>query len=209
MYCPYNGALYARQEILDAVGCESERINCIESKDLYSEAAESIAAGKIIGWFQGRSEGGPRALGNRSILADPRRPDMKDILNSRVKFRESFRPFAPSILYEYQEEYFNLSVPSPYMLMVADIWPRKREEIPAVTHIDGTGRIQSVIRELNPTYHALISAFYRLTGVPVILNTSFNVNKEPIVETPMDALHCFLGTDLDELFMGNFRITKK
>lgn len=209
MHCPYNGALYTREKILDAVSCEAERINYSECESLYDDAAEAIAAGNMIGWFQGRSEGGPRALGNRSILADPRKPEMKDILNSRVKFRESFRPFAPSILYEYQEEYFDLPVPSPYMLMVADIWPRKRADIPAVTHIDGTGRIQSVIRELNPSYHALISAFYRLTGVPVILNTSFNVNGEPIVETPMDALRCFLGTDLDELFIGDYRVTKK
>lgn len=209
MYNPYNGALYTQQEVLDAVCAEENRVEYRKCRNLYQEAAGAIAAGKIIGWFQGCSEAGPRALGNRSILADPRNPEMKDILNSRVKFREAFRPFAPSVLFEYQEQYFDLSVPSPYMLMVAEIWPRKRKEIPAVTHIDGTGRIQTVMKEMNPAYYSLISAFHKLTGIPIVLNTSFNINKEPIVESPGDALRCFLSTDLDELFLGSYRVTKK
>ena len=133
---------------------------------------------------------------------------MKDIINYRVKFREAFRPFAPSVLYEYQQEYFDLDIPSPYMLMVADIWPEKREQIPSVTHIDGTGRLQTVVKGMNPVYYELIHHFYKLTGVPVLLNTSFNVNGEPIVETPDDAIKCFLHSDFDELYVEDVLVTK-
>lgn len=134
---------------------------------------------------------------------------MKDIVNSRVKFREGFRPFAPSVLWEYQREYFDLDIATPYMLMVADIWPRKRSVIPAVTHVDGTGRVQTVVRELNPRYYQLIEAFFKITGVPIVLNTSFNVKGEPIVETPGDAIRCFLGTNFDELYLGDTLVVKK
>lgn len=208
MFNPYNGKTYTQEEICQAIKRYDTKIIAVKCDDQYKQAAISIAEGKIIGWFQGRSEGGPRALGNRSILADPRNPKMKDILNNRVKFREAFRPFAPSVLFEFQQEYFDLDIPSPYMLMVADIWPIKRAEIPSVTHIDGTGRIQTVLKELSPEYHQLIYAFYERTGVPIVLNTSFNVNKEPIVESPDDAINCFLNTDIDELYIEHYYIKR-
>lgn len=209
MFSPYLGNEYTDKEVLMVCEQYTDEINFSSCSNKFEEAANSIASGRIIGWFQGRSECGPRALGNRSILADARNKNMKEILNARVKFREHFRPFAPSILFEYQEEFFDLDIPSPYMLMVADIFPAKQNIIPAVTHVDGTGRLQTVLRELNPTYHRLIESFYELTGVPVVLNTSFNVNKEPIVETPEHAIRCFLISDFDELYIENIFITKK
>ena len=151
-------------------------------------------------------EWGPRALGNRSILADPRLPEMKDILNEKIKHRESFRPFAPSILEEHVSEYFELDVPSPYMLLVAKI--KKPDKIPAVTHIDGTGRLQSVSRDVNPLYYDLITEFHKITGVPVIINTSMNVMGEPIVNTPEQAHAMILKTDMDYLVMGDFILSK-
>jgi carbamoyltransferase len=175
--------------------------------DLRRRAAAIIADGKILGWFQGRAEWGPRALGNRSIVADPRRPEMKEILNRRIKHREIFRPFAPSILAEFTAEYFEKSHSSPFMTLAYAVRPEKREKIPAPTHVDGTGRLQTVTREANPRYHALISAFRDLTGVPVLLNTSFNDN-EPIVCRPEEAIDCFLRTQMDALALGNFLITK-
>lgn len=162
--------------------------------------ARLIAEGAIVGWFQGRTEWGPRALGNRSILADPRRKDMKDTLNSRVKFRESFRPFAPAILRERVSEYFVNGHDSPFMLLVEKIRPEKRDKIPAVTHVDGTGRLQTVSRNTNPNLYDLISSFDRLTGVPMVLNTSFNIKGQPIVLTPMDAVNCFRSTGIDVLY---------
>jgi carbamoyltransferase len=147
-------------------------------------------------------EFGPRALGNRSLLADPRRLEMKDVLNQRIKKRESFRPFAPAILAEHVGEYFTQTHPSPAMLMVYDVKADRRSEIPAVTHVDGSGRVQTVTRASNPRFYDLIDAFYRLSGVPVVLNTSFNEN-EPIVCTPRDAIQCFLNTRIDVLFIGN------
>ncbi len=209
MFSPYTGKKYSIGEILDAIKVFDSKISAAQCENKYYQAANSISEGKIIGWFQGKSECGPRALGNRSILCDPRRPEMKDVLNSRVKFRETFRPFAPSILYDFQQEYFDLDIPSPYMLIVAAIWPRKRHIIPAVTHVDGTGRLQSVLKELNPDYYELINNFHKITGVPILLNTSFNINKEPIVETPYDAINCFLSTDFDELYIEDFLILKK
>lgn len=208
MFSPYLGERYNDQEIEEAINDYSQRIQVIKCLDKYELAADSIARGKIIAWFQGRSECGPRALGNRSILADSRNKDMKDILNRRIKFREAFRPFAPSVLYENQQEYFNLDIPSPYMLMVADVLEDKRDVIPAVVHIDNTARVQSVMKEMNPVYYMLIETFYRKTGVPVVLNTSFNVNKEPIIESPKDAISCFLSTDLDELYLEDYVIIK-
>ena len=172
---------------------------------LAQETAEAIANGEIIGWYQGRGEWGPRALGNRSILVDPRRAEMKDVLNSRIKRRESFRPFAPSILEESVGEYFEESYPDPFMIKVYPIRSSKRAEIPAVTHVDGTGRLQTVSRAQNERYWTLIKAFQNLTGVPVVLNTSFNEN-EPIVNTPDEAIQCFLRTQMDRLVLGNWVI---
>lgn len=209
MFSPFLGREYSEDEILRAIKKYEEKIIVKKCKDVFKEAASSIAEGKIIGWFQGGAECGPRALGNRSLLADPRRPEMKDIVNKRVKFRESFRPFAPSVLWEYQKEYFDLDIPSPYMLMVSDIWPKKRSVIPAVTHVDGTGRLQTVIKDLNPKYYKLIETFYKITGVPIVLDTSFNVKGEPIVETPEDAINCFLGSNFDELYIEDIIIVKK
>ena len=151
---------------------------------------------------------GPRALGNRSILMSPRRPENKDILNSQVKHREAFRPFAPAILEEFTTEYFDIDRPSPYMLLVPTVRAEKREVIPAVTHADGTGRLQTVTKEFNPHFYEIIRKFYERTGVPVILNTSFNVAREPIVETPEDAIRCFLGTGIDALLLGNHLLRK-
>ena len=175
--------------------------------ELVRRAAAIIAGGKILGWFQGRAEWGPRALGNRSIVADPRRADMKDILNRRIKHREIFRPFSPSILAEATGAWFEKSHPSAFMTLAYAVRPEKRAQIPAPTHVDGTGRLQTVTREANPRYHALISAFRDLTGVPVVLNTSFNDN-EPIVCRPEEAIDCFLRTQMDALVLGDFLIQK-
>ena len=179
-----------------------------ESVDVLArETAQAIANGEIIGWYQGRGEWGPRALGNRSILVDPRRAEMKDVLNSRIKRRESFRPFAPSILEESVGDYFEESYPDPFMIKVYPIRPSKRAEIPAVTHVDGTGRLQTVSREQNERYWTLIKSFEHITGVPVVLNTSFNEN-EPIVNTPDEALQCFLRTQMDRLVLGNWVVRR-
>jgi carbamoyltransferase len=179
----------------------------LERQPLLDSVAENIAAGKVVGWFQGRLEWGPRALGNRSILAHPGLPDMKDILNARIKHREWFRPFAPSILVEYQHEYFENDHPSPFMLHVYKIRPEKRSLLCAVNHVDDTGRLQTVARDENPLYYDLISAFHRITGIPVLLNTSFNEN-EPIVCTPDEAIDCFRRARMDLLAIGPFLVTK-
>ncbi len=175
---------------------------------LMRHTASIIADAKILGWYQGRAEWGPRALGNRSIVADPRRPEMKEILNSRIKHREIFRPFAPSILAEKTGQWFSKSHPSPFMTLAYSVLPDKRDKIPAPTHVDGTGRLQTVTADANPRYHALITEFERQTGVPVVLNTSFNDN-EPIVCRPQEALDCFLRTKMDALVLGNFLITRQ
>ncbi|HEY0375601.1 MAG TPA: carbamoyltransferase C-terminal domain-containing protein [Pyrinomonadaceae bacterium] len=176
--------------------------------ELTTRAAADIAAGNVVGWFQGRMEFGPRALGNRSIVVDPRRREMKTILNERVKRREPFRPFAPSILAEHVGEYFEQTHPAPAMLMVHKVRPECRADIPAVTHVDGSARLQTVTREANGRYYRLISDFYRLTGVPVLLNTSFNEN-EPIVCTPRHAIDCFLKTRMDALYLGNHAVRRE
>jgi len=183
------------------------RIVELPEEELCRSTAERIAEGKVVGWFQGSMEWGPRALGNRSIVVDPRRHDMKDILNSRIKRREPFRPFAPSILEERVGDYFEQTHPSPFMLMTYKVKPEKRDVIPAPTHVDGTGRLQTVSKEQNPLYWQLIKEFETLTGVPVLLNTSFNEN-EPIVHTPDEALDCFLRTKMDVLVMGNYIVEK-
>jgi carbamoyltransferase len=179
----------------------------LQRAPLLEAVAEEIAAGNVIGWFQGRMEWGPRALGNRSILAHPGLPNMKDILNARIKHREWFRPFAPSILADYQHEYFEHDHPSPFMLHVYKIRPEKRKLLCAVNHVDDTGRLQTVTREENPLYYDLIAAFHRKTGIPVVLNTSFNEN-EPIVCTPEEAIDCFQRTRMDVLAIGPFLVTK-
>jgi len=163
--------------------------------------AEQIAAGRVVGWYQGRMEWGSRALGNRSIIADPRRADMREIINTRIKFRERFRPFAPSVLEEALDEYFVGGVPDPFMLQVYPVRPDKRALVPAITHVDGSGRLQTVSPRSNPRYYRLIKAFEGLTGIPMLLNTSFNEN-EPIVLTPEQALDCFLRTHMDVIVMG-------
>jgi carbamoyltransferase len=182
-------------------------INELSDDELFRRTAAIVADGKILGWFQGRAEWGPRALGNRSIVADPRRPEMKDTLNRRIKHREIFRPFAPSILAEKTGQWFAKSYPSPFMTLAYSVNPDKRDKIPAPTHVDGTGRLQTVTREANPRYHALISEFEKQTGVPVVLNTSFNDN-EPIVCRPEEALDCFQRTQMDALVLGNFLIAR-
>ena len=179
----------------------------LQRAPLLEAVAEEIAAGNVIGWFQGRMEWGPRALGNRSILAHPGLPNMKDVLNARIKHREWFRPFAPSILADYQHEYFEHDHPSPFMLHVYKIRPEKRKLLCAVNHVDDTGRLQTVTREENPLYYDLIAAFHRKTGIPVVLNTSFNEN-EPIVCTPEEAIDCFQRTRMDVLAIGPFLVTK-
>ncbi len=204
----YYGPEYTDSEILrdlEAVGCKYHKV---PEEDLIGNTVEAIARGKIVGWFQGRMEFGPRALGNRSILADPRRKDMKEILNSRIKYREPFRPFCPSILAERVGEYFETDYPSPFMVMAYKIKPKQRDRIPAVMHGDGTGRLQTVAREVNPLYWRLLHKFEEVTGVPVLLNTSFNEN-EPIVQTPAQAIDCFLRTRMDVLSIGGFVLHKE
>ncbi len=174
-----------------------------QTQDPAADAARLLAEGKVVGWYQGRAEVGPRALGARSILADPRRAEMRDVVNERVKHREWFRPFAPSILDERGSEYFVDYRPNPFMLLVERVRPERRREIPAVTHVDGTGRLQSVTRTFNPLFYRLIESFERLTGVPVVLNTSFNVRGEPMVNRPEEALADFDATEMDALVIGN------
>jgi carbamoyltransferase len=209
----YWGPEFSRDEIRKSVDADLVTQNGFAVEELNAEdvtrrAAAIVAEGKIMGWFQGRAEWGPRALGNRSIVADPRRPDMKEILNRRIKHREIFRPFAPSVLAEATSQWFEKSHPSPFMTMAYAVKPEKRELIPAPTHIDGTGRLQTVTRDANPRYWQLISAFEQATGVPMVLNTSFNDN-EPIVCRPEEALDCFRRTQMDALVLGDFLVTKK
>lgn len=209
----YWGTEYGADAIGDVLDSSAglARAHCrrelLDEDRLFTETARRLADGRIVGWFQGRMEWGARALGNRSILADPRRADMRAVINQKIKCREKFRPFAPSILEEAIDEYFIGAVPDPFMAQVYPVRPDKRRVIPAVTHVDGSGRIQTVSRQTNPTYWNLIRAFADLTGVPVLLNTSFNEN-EPIVERPEQALDCFLRTDMDVLVMGPHLLEK-
>ena len=198
-------AIDARRAELGAQGCSVSKIS--DERQLIQQTANAIAAGSVVGWFQGRMEWGPRALGNRSIVCDPRRADMKDLLNAKIKRRESFRPFAPSVLREAVPEWFETDDDVPFMMQVYPIREAKRALIPAVTHVDGSGRLQTVTREANPRYYALIEAFRALTGVPMVLNTSFNEN-EPVVCRPEEALDCFLRTRMDVLVMGDWVIAR-
>lgn len=189
-----------RQSELDQAGCSVEII--ADEGELCRRAAAAVAEGKVVGWFQGRMEWGPRALGNRSIVCDPRRADMKEILNAKIKRRESFRPFAPSVLDEAVADWFEEDDAVPFMMQVFQIRQDRRSLIPAVTHVDGSGRLQTVYRRTNPRYYKLIESYRDLTGVPMVLNTSFNEN-EPVVCEPREALDCFLRTKMDVLVMGN------
>lgn len=206
---PFYGKSYTEGEViaaLDAAGLSYERIE--DDEALYKQVAQDLADQKIVGWFQGRYEIGPRALGNRSILADPRSLKIKDLINARIKYREPFRPFAPAVLLERAGEYFEVDQPDPYMTLAPRVRPEKVDIIPAAVHVDGTGRIQTVRREDNPRYYSVIEAFGNLTGVPVVINTSFN-RHEPIVTTPEEAISCYLRTEMDCLVMGNVYVKER
>jgi carbamoyltransferase len=206
MNTAYTGRCYSQAEIQNAINKYLRWCAPVPTVNVLKTTSELLSQKNIIGWFQGGSEFGPRALGHRSILSDARFPEMKDILNKKVKHREGFRPFAPSILEEYCNEYFDLHCPSPYMLLIADV--KKPGVIPATTHVDQTARVQTVNQEDNGIYYDLIKEYHKLTGVPVILNTSFNVAGEPIVETPEDAIRCFLCTQIDYLVLGDTLLRK-
>jgi carbamoyltransferase len=208
----YWGPGYTAAEIRAAIQASElagagVKISELPEDELVRATAERLAAGDVLGWFQGRAEWGPRALGNRSILADPRSPHMKETLNARIKHREMFRPFAPSILAERAGEYFERSNPSPFMQFCYSVRPEKRGDLIAPTHVDGTGRLQTVEREANPRYWKLIREFGNRTGVPAVVNTSFNDN-EPIVLRPEEAINCFLRTRMDTLVLGDFLIRR-
>lgn len=203
---PYIGTSYDNEEIANAI--KGAKLNANYEENICEKAAALLAEGKIIGWFQGSMEIGPRALGSRSILANPAYPNMKDKINAEVKFREAYRPFAPSALVEKYKEYFDLEVEAPFMLKVCNVLKDKQDVIPAVTHVDGSARLQTVNKDLHPRYHQLISEFEKKTGVPVVLNTSFNIQGEPVVESPQHALRCFYSTGLDALCIGNWVLEK-
>ncbi|MBD2391947.1 carbamoyltransferase C-terminal domain-containing protein [Aphanizomenon flos-aquae NRERC-008] len=203
----YWGSEFSGQECLSALQSLNLQPKKLEKAAMLNHIVDAICDGKVIGWFQGRMEFGARALGNRSLIADPRRADMRDIINLKIKFREKFRPFAPSILEEFVGEYFEIDEPVPFMEKVFKIRPEKREKIPAVTHVDGTGRLQSVSRHTNSLYWELINTFYQRTGIPLLLNTSLNEN-EPIVRTPQEAIQCFLRTNMDSLVLGCYYINR-
>jgi len=202
----YVGPEYNNEKIEEFLKLYNIPYEKFEHDQLLKKTVELILKQKVVGWYQGRMEWGPRALGNRSILGDPRSEKMKDILNEKIKHREKFRPFAPSILEEYTSEYFDIDISSPYMLLVAKV--KKPEVIPAITHIDGTGRLQTVSKKSNPLYYNLINEFFNQTGVPVLINTSMNVRGEPIVNTPEQAFSMLLKTDMDAIVMGNYLIQK-
>ena len=207
IYSAYTGSKFSNEEIMEALNARGIAYEQLDDESLYDVVTDCLINGGVAGWMTGRAEFGPRALGGRSIIADPRRTDAKEILNLKVKRRESFRPFAPSILKEYVADYFELDEPVPFMEKVFPIRKEKQAEIPAVTHVDGSGRLQSVDKEISPRYYALIDSFRRKTGVPILLNTSFNEN-EPIVNTPAEALACFLRTDMDLLVMENILVRR-
>ena len=203
----YVGPSFSNDEIRSFLEENNIDYEYLTREQLLQTTAKLISEQNVVGWYQGKIEWGPRALGNRSILADPRDSKMKDVLNEKIKHRELFRPFAPSILEEYVSEYFDLSIPSPYMLFVAKV--KKPDKIPAVTHVDGTGRLQTVSREANPLYYDLINDFYKITGVPVVVNTSMNVRGEPIVNTPEQAYAMIIKTEMDYIMMGNYMIQRR
>jgi carbamoyltransferase len=203
----YWGCEFDHHACADAIRAAGLPFESYDQPELVDRTTDLLLDGKVAGWFQGRMEFGARALGNRTLLADPRRTDMRDIINLRIKFREKFRPFAPSILEECVGDWFEIDEPTPYMEKVFPIRPEQRARIPAVTHVDGSGRLQTVSRQTNPLYHALISRFHEKTGVPIVLNTSLNEN-EPIVRTPAEAIDCFLRTEMDALVLGQHIIDR-
>lgn len=207
IWSAYTGSRFSNEEIEQYLQSRNVSYRRYTDEELYEKVADRLIDAGVIGWFNGRAEFGPRALGARSILADPRRNDAKDLLNSKIKRRESFRPFAPSILKEHVADYFEVSGDVPFMEKVYPIKPEKHSAIPAVTHVDGTGRLQSVDKTVSPRYYGLIEAFYKKTGVPILLNTSFNEN-EPIVNSPAEALDCFLRTDMDMLVLENCVVSR-
>jgi carbamoyltransferase len=229
MHGSYLGPQYEQTDVEKRLAAAGARFSVHNDSELLARTVDALVAGHAVGWFQGRMEFGPRALGARSILGDPRNPEMQKNLNLKIKYRESFRPFAPSVLAEDVSDYFDIDRPSPYMLLVADVLERRRKtmsadeeklfgidklnvprsDIPAVTHVDYSARIQTVHKETNPRYHALISAFKAQTGCPVIVNTSFNVRGEPIVNTPEDAFRCFMGCEMETLVVGNCILGKR
>ena len=203
----FTGPAYSDEEIRAFLDVNEIPYVALSREELLRRVARLVADQQVIGWFQGRMEFGPRALGNRSILADARNPENRDRVNLKIKFRESFRPFAPAVLRERCEEFFELKEESPFMLLVAQVLPDRRV-IPSVTHVDGSARVQTVDRETNPLFYDLVAEFDRLTGVPVLINTSFNVRGEPIVCSPSDAYRCFVQTGMDVLVMGSFLLDK-
>lgn len=208
IYSAYTGSRFTNDEIEKYLKSRNIEYTRYSDEELYEKVSDQLVNAGVVGWFNGRAEFGPRALGGRSIIADPRRTDAKDLLNAKVKRRESFRPFAPSILKEYVNEYFEVNDEVPFMEKVFPIKKAKQTEIPAVTHVDGTGRLQTVDKNITPRYYQLIDAFRRKTGVPILLNTSFNEN-EPIVNSPEDALECFLRTNMDMLVLENCIVERK
>lgn len=205
----YYGPEYSDEQIKQALDLAKQHYVRLDEPELLGYTAKCLAEGKIVGWFQGRMEWGPRALGNRSILADPTRPNMKDLINHYVKHREEFRPFAPTVVEERAKEYFQMNDPSPFMLFACKVRDEAKEKIPAVTHVDGTARVQTVTRDTNPRFYNLHIEFEQLRGVPILLNTSFNIMGEPMVCSPRDALRCFAACGLDVLVIGNFVLEKK
>ena len=225
----YLGPAFGEAEVLEFLNTFDIEYTRMEDGDKYSTVARLLADENVVGWFQGRMEFGPRALGSRSIIGDARSPEMQKKMNLKIKYRESFRPFAPSVLAEEVSNYFQLDRPSPYMLLVADVKEHlqrrmseeesklfgidklnvSRSEIPAITHVDYSARVQTAHKETNPEYWQLIHTFKELTGCPVIVNTSFNVRGEPIVCTPMDAYKCFMRTEMDYLALGDFLLDKR
>jgi carbamoyltransferase len=203
---PYVGKHYTDDEVKKVL--DECKLPYEHHDDIAVTAAQLLAEGNIIGWMQGATEIGPRALGNRSILADPTKDFMKDKVNAEVKHREAYRPFAPSVPVEHLAEYFDIEVEVPFMLKVCDVRPEKRNLLPAITHVDGSARVQSVTAQSNPRYHRLMTEFGKLSGVPVVLNTSFNIMGEPVIETPYDAIRCFFSTGLDHLIIGSYLIRK-
>lgn len=203
----YLGPCFSEEDCRQALQRTGLTWQALPEDGLCERVATELARGRLVCWFQGRMEWGPRALGNRSLLADPRREDMRELINSKVKFREPFRPFAPSVLEERAGDFFDAASPSPFMLFTVPVLPSAKGVLPAVTHVDGTSRIQTVDRETNPRFRKLLEAFERHTGVPVLLNTSFNVN-EPIVCTPDEAVRCFLGSQVDWLVLGNLLVSR-
>ena len=202
----YKGSIFTNNQIKKEILKSNVKYEC--PKNLYKNVSNHLEKGKIVAWFQGGSEFGPRALGNRSILCRPYPNEMKDHLNTRVKFREEFRPFAPSVLNEYRDEFFHINQDSPHMLMACKIKKDKRKIIPAVVHVDGTCRVQTVKKDINKKFYNLINEFYKITGVPVLLNTSFNVKGQPIVNTPLEAIETFKSTNIDVLAIGDFVLSK-